>query len=165
MKSSLRMMSDRHTMVLTLPNLKFDSLQDDNLAKLEALFRHAVERITGTVLILDVTVVQSAGAAFLTHVHEFAESLKKKQITIVLVGNLKGLFRLVGWERRFHLYASLLDALLAWKEWSLPSEVDKRCPAAPSRNQPRRAAPPCECQSCRNRNEISTQTLVERGTS
>jgi anti-anti-sigma regulatory factor len=158
MNSYLRMMSDRNTMVLTLPSLKFDSLHDHNLAELEALFQHAVERIAGTALILDVTVVQSAGASFLTHVHQFAEALKKKEITIVLVGNLKGLFRMVGWQRRFRLYPSLLDALLAWKEWSSPGEVDDQRSSGPLRNQSRRTLPPCACPSCRNQSQLSIQS-------
>src|SRR5262249_2661719 len=129
MNSYLRMMSDRQTMVLTLPSLKFDSLHDQNLTKLETLFRHAIRQVAGTALILDVTVVQSAGAAFLTHVNQFADALRKRQIAIVIVGNVKGLFRLVGWQRRFPLYPSLLDALLAWKEWSQPADSTEGSPS------------------------------------
>lgn len=162
MNSSLRMMSDRQTMVLTLPSLKFDSLQDQNLARLETLFRRVVQRVTGTTLILDVTVVQSAGAAFLTKVNQFADSLRQNQIKFVIVGGLRGLFELVGWQRRFRLYPSLLDALMAWKEWSTPADADKSSKWEPSPDQLRRDLPPCECLSCRNGKPYLPERFVER---
>ena len=113
MKTFLRMISDRQTMVLTLPNLDFGSLNQNNLAKLRALFRHAANRFRGQTLILDVSAARSAGAAFLTQVHEFASALDKINASFVIAGDVDGLIRLVGWNRRFRCYPSLVDAVLA----------------------------------------------------
>jgi hypothetical protein len=153
MKSLLRMLSDRPTAVLTVPSLKFGSLQERNLTRLETLFRQTVPRITGGTLILDVVVVRSAGAAFLTEVNRLAEALRKKQVKIVIAGDLGGLFKLVGWHRRFRCYPSLLEAFVARADWSLPAESVDASSSQSSRYQVRPRSPPGECQCCWNENE------------
>jgi hypothetical protein len=115
-------MSNRQSMIFTVPCLKFDSLQDRNLTHLEELLRRVVQQVKGTTLILDVTVVRSAGARFLTEVNRFALALARKQVQLVIAGELEGLFRLAGWQRRFRLYPSLVAAVLAWSEWRLGAD-------------------------------------------
>jgi hypothetical protein len=150
MNAHLRMMSDRQTMLLTLPDFKFDSLQQQNLAKLEMLFRKMGEQVTGKTLILDVSRVRSAGAGFLTEVNRFASVLGVRQVKLVIAGDVGGLLKLVGWQRRFLCYSSVLDALMAWPEWCLPAAADNSTAAATPANQVRPAMPLYACSSCRN---------------
>jgi hypothetical protein len=153
MKTYLRLMSDRQMTVVTVPSLDFNSLHDRSLRQLTRLFQHAAERVVGTTVILDVTPVKTAGAGFLTAVHHLATALAGKQVRLVIAGDLKGLFRLAGWERRFRLYPSLVAALLAWAEWGLPANSDgsSRCPEPTNEADCDYWAvqrPDCGCRTC-----------------
>ena len=120
MKRYLRLISDRQTLVLTVPALDFNSLHVGNLRKLGKLFRQTAEQTIGRIMILDVTAVKSAGAGFLTEVHRLAMDLAKRQTQLVIAGDLGGLFRLVGWERRFRLFDSLAAAVMGLGERCSP---------------------------------------------
>jgi len=126
MKRYLRLISDRQTLVLTVPALDFNSLHAGNLRKVGKLFRQTTEQTIGRIMILDVTAVKSAGAGFLTEVHRLASELANKDAQLVIAGELGGLFRLVGWERRFQLYDSLAAAVVA-----LAEQCPSRCPGRP----------------------------------
>ena len=132
MKIYLRLLSDRQTMVLTVPCLDFNSLQHQRLRQLGSLFRHAAEQAVGRIVILDVTPVKRAGAAFLTEVHRLASELARKQVQLVIAGDLGGLFRLAGWQRRFRLYNDLADAVIGLPQLAplLPSAQSDLRPCA-----------------------------------
>jgi hypothetical protein len=134
MKTYLRLMSDRQMTVVTVPSLDFNSLHDRSLRQLTRLFQRAAERVVGTTVILDVTPVKTAGAGFLTAVHHLATALAGKQVQLVIAGDLKGLFRLAGWERRFRLYDSLVAAIVARAEWCSPGDPEPPVQRAPPRS-------------------------------
>ena len=110
MKRYVQPLSDRQTTVITVPGLDFNSLQLENLRIVRKFFAYAARRAVGSTVILDTTPVITAGAGFLTEVHRLATRLAEREIQMIIAGNLSGLFRLVGWERRYRIYENLADA-------------------------------------------------------
>ena len=149
MKRYLRLISDRQTLVLTVPALDFNSLHAGHLRRLGKLFRQTTEQTIGRIVILDVTAVKSAGAGFLTEVHRLASELANKDVQLVIAGELRGLFRLVGWERRFPLYDSLAAAVMDLGERCSPRCPDRPvqpAPSPPGSSRPSQSeSRPCAC--------------------
>jgi hypothetical protein len=142
MKNYLRLLSDRQTGVLTVPSLDCNSLHDQSLRQLSKLFRHAAERFIGSTCILDVTPVKAAGAGFLTEVNRLATALAEKQIELAIAGDLGGLWRLVGWQKRFRLYDDLVAAIIASAECSPREKSEQSWKQQSSNTQDRLAASP-----------------------
>jgi anti-anti-sigma regulatory factor len=112
MKRFFRVLADGQTTVITVPSLDFNSLSVRRMKSLRIFFTKAVRRVVGRTVILDVTGVKSAGAAFLTEVFYLAQALKQNQVEMVIAGELSGLFRLAGWNLRFKIFSRLYAAIM-----------------------------------------------------
>jgi hypothetical protein len=154
MKTYLRLMSDRQTTVVTVPSLDFNSLHNERLQQLARFFRNAADRVVGRTVVLDVTGVKTAGAGFLTEIHRLSRALTEKHVQLVIVGELRGLFRLVGWHRRFRLYDSLVAAAFARAEWCGTDDrptCDQHAPSsADTKNGMQSKPPPASRSNSRN---------------
>lgn len=152
MQKYMRLLADRQTTVITVPSLDFNSLHCESLRLLGLFFEHAAECVFGTTVILDVTAVKSAGAAFLTEVNRLAMALTAKQIQIVVAGDPGGIFRRAGWMRRFPSYTDLVAAVSAPEKRHLLRRV------ARSRVQ----SGPCRAQSRENQETFSLVSWLRK---